>query len=391
MNVFALEKPTATGMSKGERLYSLDAARAVAMLLMVQGHTLDALVTSLELDITRWPWDLWHFLRGLTAPVFLLLSGIVHILATRRGADGRLPTQLVWRRLRWAITLIGIGYLMMFPAQRIWHLHFITPEQWSAFFRVHILQLIGVLLLFVLGIFLLTRSNHRVGLIGLMAGIVVIAAAPAAAWVDWYQVLPEPVAAYMSTARGSLFPIVPFAAYLLLGLPLGSWLQHSPAEHRAVLLRVHWPLLGLSILALSPLLTLWCQPLIPPQANPYHANPGLILLRFGLALLFLGATAWVFHRAARWAHLFALLGRYALFIFVGHLVALYGTPWFNSLARLYPKSLSLAEGIAATLLVIAVCVAGIAVVEAVRRYRISWHALRLALSVVVLYWLIGPW
>ncbi len=377
-------------MPQNARLHSLDAARAVAMLLMVQGHTLDALVSPTELDITRLPWSLWHFFRGLTAPVFLLLSGIVHVLATHRGADGRIPAQLIWRRLRWAITLIGIGYLMMFPAQRIWHLHSVSPEQWSAFFRVHILQLIGVLLVFVLILFLLTRSNHHVGVLGLISGIALLAAAPAAAWVDWYGLLPEPLAAYMSTERGSLFPLVPFAAYLLLGLPLGSWLERLPAEQRNRALRSHWPLLGLGILALSPLLTLWCQPFIPPRANPYHANPGLILMRFGLALLFLSAIAWLFQRAARWTSLFALLGRYALFIFVGHLVVLYGTPWFNSFARLYPKSLSLAEGIAATVFVIAVCIAGIAAVETARRYRISWHVVRLALSAVLLYWLVGP-
>ncbi len=376
-------------MSKAERLYVLDLARTLAMVLMIQGHTLDALVTPAELDISHFPWNIWHFLRGLTAPIFLLLSGIVHIFATPREPNGLVPRKLLWRRVRWALTLMGIGYLMMFPAQRLWHLKFVSPAQWTDFFRVHILQLIGLTLLLVTATFAFTRSNRHTALIGLFSGIAVLVSAPVAAWVDWYRILPEPLAAYMSTERGSLFPFIPFAAYLFFGLPIGSWLHQLSAKERAIAVRLHLPALGLGLLSLVPLLTAWCQPLLPVHANPYHANPGLILLRLGLALLFIGATAWLFRFVARWKDSFVLLSQHSLFLFVGHLIILYGTPWFDSFARWYPKSLSIGEGVGIALVILTLCLIGIAALEYVRRYRI-WTFLRFGTAAAILAFLLLP-
>ncbi len=378
-------------MAGSERLYALDAARFVAMLLMIQGHTLDALVSPAELDIARFPWNIWHFMRGLTAPIFLVVSGIVHVLATPRTPEGKLPGALVWRRIRSSLTLLGIGYLMMFPAQRLWHLGYVPPEQWTAFFRVHILQLIGVTLLCVLGLMALTRTERQLSIVATAAGLAIVALAPAVAWVDWYRFLPEALAAYLSTERGSLFPFVPFAAYPFLGLPIGSWLKSLPPAQRTRILRVYLPLAGLGVLALAPVLTLLCQPLLPPQANPYHANPGLILLRFGLALLFLGAIAWLYELTPRLGPLYAVFGRYALFLFVGHLVLLYGTPWFHSVARLYAKSLSLLEAVGVLLIVVALCFAGVFLVEALRRrFRPGWLVLRLGIAATVTYLFLAP-
>ncbi|MCS6966442.1 MAG: DUF1624 domain-containing protein [Candidatus Kapabacteria bacterium] len=377
-------------MPSSERLYALDAVRIVAMLLMVQGHTLDALVSPAQLDITLPPWNIWHFVRGLTAPVFLIVSGIVYVFATHRTPEGRVPEALIWRRLRWALMLIAIGYLMTFPAQRLWHIGYVPAEQWTVFFRVHILQLIGIALLIVLLLFLLTRTQHQLGMAGLLVGAMIVCSAPVSAWVDWYQALPEPLAAYMSTDRGSLFPFVPFAAYLFLGLPLGSWLRHLPAERRLKFLRLHLLWLGLMILSIAPLLTIWCQALLPPQANPYHANPGLILLRFGLALLLISAVAWVYRLMEHWGPLFALFSRYALFVFVGHLAVLYGTPWFSSIAHWYPKALSLSEGIGIAVGVSAVCLIGVLAIETARRSQWGWTILRAGAATAIAYFLFAP-
>jgi uncharacterized membrane protein len=374
--------------SWGNRLLALDAVRAVAMLLMIQGHTLDALADPRELDITAFPWNIWHFLRGLTAPTFLLISGIVHMFATQRTAEGRLPSELVWRRIRWALTLLGIGYLMMFPARRLWDVGFVAPEQWSAFFRVHILQLIGVTLLGVLGLFAVTRNNRQVAWGGLLLGIALCAVAPAAAAVDWFALLPEAVAAYLSTARGSFFPIVPFSAYLLLGLPLGYVLANAPAERRERLMQRLFLWLGLGTVALAVPLAEWFAPLVPAGANPYHANPGLILLRFGLALLLAWGISWLYILTPRLQPYYVLAGRYALHVFVGHLVLLYGTPWFSSIARWYPKALPLWQSGLIALGVIGACLAMLPALEWLRRSQWSWKLATYGSAIGLVYLLL---
>ncbi|MBP7094033.1 MAG: DUF1624 domain-containing protein, partial [Candidatus Kapabacteria bacterium] len=102
-------KSTHTVVPDG-RLYALDLARFLAMLFMMQGHVLDTLVSPAVIDITQAPWNIWHWIRGLTAPVFLMVSGAVHVFATKRDAHGRVREDVMGKRIRWAITIMGLGY-----------------------------------------------------------------------------------------------------------------------------------------------------------------------------------------------------------------------------------------------------------------------------------------
>jgi uncharacterized membrane protein len=69
----------------GGRILFIDLARAIAVLLMVQGHTIDALLhpdfrTSLQ-------YNAWLYLRGLTSCTFLFLSGAAFSLTALRHWD----------------------------------------------------------------------------------------------------------------------------------------------------------------------------------------------------------------------------------------------------------------------------------------------------------------
>lgn len=73
MTTSALPAPGTASAPGRSRILFIDLARAVAVLLMVQGHTIDALLapeyrTSLQ-------YNAWLYLRGLTSCTFLFLSG----------------------------------------------------------------------------------------------------------------------------------------------------------------------------------------------------------------------------------------------------------------------------------------------------------------------------
>lgn len=85
---------------KGSRLFALDLARLMAMLMMMQGHTLDALVNPQLMDLGTFPWNIWQFMRGLTAPIFLIVSGTVHVFAMKRDEQGAMSEETRKRRMR---------------------------------------------------------------------------------------------------------------------------------------------------------------------------------------------------------------------------------------------------------------------------------------------------
>ena len=103
------------------------------MCFMMQGHVLDALVTRDVIVTTELPWSIWHLIRGFTAPIFLMVSGAVHAFATKRDEDGRVREDVIAKRIRWAFTIIGIGYFMMFPAGRVWDFPFVSDAGWQWF------------------------------------------------------------------------------------------------------------------------------------------------------------------------------------------------------------------------------------------------------------------
>ena len=187
------------------RIHVLDFIRLVAILLMLQGHTLEAFVAPSAMDWGSLRWQVWGQMRGLTAPLFLLVSGAAMVLATRRNPDGRVPADQILRRVRTALLVLAIGYLLVFPAARVEDLRWVSPEGWQVFLQANILQLNGVTLILATGLMALTRTPRTQLLWSLGLGLLILAAAPLVTTLPWFTWLPEGVAAYFSYARRDLY------------------------------------------------------------------------------------------------------------------------------------------------------------------------------------------
>lgn len=57
MNQQLIQKHT----NYGTRLYALDMARLVAMIMMIQGHTMYTMVDHQFIDVQSFPWSWWNF------------------------------------------------------------------------------------------------------------------------------------------------------------------------------------------------------------------------------------------------------------------------------------------------------------------------------------------
>jgi hypothetical protein len=163
--------------------------------------------------------------------------------------------------------------------------------------------------------------------------------------VDWFHWLPEGLAAYLSFSHGSLFPLFPASAYMFLGVGLGALLLEVPEAHRARTFR----LTCLAASAALMLLGLAAKQLpagLFPAHDAYKAGPSYLLLRLGFALLIFGGLAWIAERRPGLAAACAPLGRKSLYVYVGHLVLIYGTPWTSGLVTGQFQTLSLGEAAA---------------------------------------------
>lgn len=332
------------------RLYALDLARFVAMLWMMQGHVLDALVSTDALNPVEFPWNVWHWVRGLTAPVFLMVSGAAHVFASKRHSTGQIREDILAKRVRWAITIVGLGYLMVFPASRIWDLPFVPSAGWQQFLAVNILQLTGLSLLVFVLVMASTNSVRSMGIRAVGALTAILALTPIMHSTAVMQTVPNWLAPYLTSDTGSLFPFFPFGAYLFAGVAVGVYLRETPPEHRDSQLKAHGIRIGALIAGSAFLLHLYLESQgVPATALDSADSVLLVVRRIGFVLMILSAAVAFYERTPQLRNWYVLFGTRSLYIYVIHLILLYGSPWWSGLGRTANKEFSLTGGIVAML------------------------------------------
>jgi len=323
----------------------LDLARAVAVLLMLQGHTLHTVLAS---DLrTGTAFHIWSFLRGLTACMFLLLSGFTFTIAThRRWAKHLASFETNGRRLRRFGFFLLLGYALHFPTARLANLYGLSQERWRSFLVVDVLQCIAVMLTLLQGLVLVTRTPTRFARAAAAGCFAIVVLTPAVWRLDWTVPLPVGLAAYLSPSTGSLFPLFPWGAYVLLGAVLGDLnIRYGNVSDTRFANRVLLPgsaaLVALSIIGARAHLS----PLGPTDF--WSTSPNQFLLRAGLVLFVLGSVSHVHQRFFRSSYVVQALAQESLTIYAVHLCLVYGSVWNAGLRQLVGPTLSVIPSLSA--------------------------------------------
>jgi uncharacterized membrane protein len=324
------------GGPHAHRVIFIDLGRFLALVFMLYGHTVSALLAP---DYQRGTWfAIWNFQRGLTSSLFLLLSGFAFSVATSRrwGAHQRL-SPAVFKRIRRFGLFFLLGYAIHFPVPRFSMLTTLTDEQWRSFFQVDVLQLIGATFLIVQVLVLIVRSRRSFTVAVFGLGVAVLAFTHPVWAIDWWQRLPAWLAAYMSPARGSLFPLFPWATYVLVGAGLGqiyvSWGAARLASYTTLVLLV--PGLVLSTIGWG----LTAVENAPWGPDAWNFMPIQLTIRIGACLILLAGIAWASQHLARLPHFFAAVAQETLPIYFVHLCIVYGSIWNRGLAVWFAASL----------------------------------------------------
>lgn len=331
------------------RVIFIDLARAIAVVLMVSGHTSSALLAT-SYQTGTW-FDAWVFQRGLTSALFLLLAGFAFSVATTRHwpAHTRFSSALVKRLRRFALFVV-LGYALHIPVPRFAELATATDQQWRSFLAVDVLQLIGVTFLAVQALVLIVRARRVFMIVTFALAGVIIGAAPAVWRVDWTQIVPLGVASYLSPATGSQFPLFPWAAFVLIGAGTGQvYARWGAANLRAF---ANWGMLlpGAAIIVVA--YNMSGGPPAPPALDDWNWIPGQILMRTGICLVILGLVAQASHRIRQLPHLFGAVAQESLAVYFVHLCVVYGSPWNSGLYQLYGGALSPAATLLAVVAVV---------------------------------------
>lgn len=331
-----------TALQQG-RIQAIDFARMLATIFMIQGHALDVLLAPQYRQGNFY--DSWLFLRGLTAPMFLVLAGCSFTLASRPGADGMFGApSTAWRRVRRFVGLILIGYVMHMPVRWFSDLRYADGAALQLWAQVDVLQCIGVSLLGLQALALITRKARRFAIATCAIGSLAVLISP----LMWSSAavgrLPLPLAAYLNGSSGSLFPLFPWSGYVFLGAAIGYLCATRPQRVSAML-----ALAGVMLAAGGVVLQKIPFTLYGPM-DFWRTSPNVVLVRLGGVCLLVAIVG----LATRWIPSLTspskILGRESLIAYVAHVFILYGSSWNIGLRQAVGATLNPAHTLLAILL-----------------------------------------
>ncbi|ATB30197.1 hypothetical protein MEBOL_003652 [Melittangium boletus DSM 14713] len=316
------------------RDHGLDRARAVAVIAMVMGHTLDAVLTDSARQTTGMM-VYWSF-RAVTAPLFLFVAGWAFATTVRRtGAKG---APLLRRYLPRVGLLLFWGYFLRWPGWGLDALFAGKLEVWQHFLAFDALHgVAGALLMGSLVLSVVHEPRGRVAaLSGLALGVPLVT--------PWVRAAVNggglPLALEQALAgRTSAFPLFPWSAYFLVGGVTGLVLAGvKRLPHWLVLLGAGTGLLGL--------VSLW-------GGGPHwFADVTLVLWRLGLVAVVAGLAM---RLPARLDGGLGPVGRASLWVYVAHLPLAYGWSTFPGLASRLGRSREALPALGLALCVLAIC------------------------------------
>ncbi len=327
------------------RIQSIDFLRGFAVIVMVIGHSLDS-VLSQELRASEL-FGYYNTVRGFTAPLFLFVAGFAFIIATRkRWEEYRTLSRPLRKRVLKMGALILIGYAMHFPFFSFTKIVQASgPQELSQLLQVDILQCLAVSILLLHALIWFSPSEASfIRTLSVVTGAIVLLAP----WIwsfDFAAFLSPVIAPYFNQQQVSMFPMVPYTAFLYAGVVGGHY--YSLARLRQEEQKFFRLLLTLAVGMIATALVCDRLPFsVYPTHDFWKTSPNFFLIRLGVVSII--TTGFFLFRGLRGipARQLVVLGQASLLVYVVHLILVYGSAVNAGLAQVIGKTLQFSEALA---------------------------------------------
>lgn len=197
---------------KSKRLYFIDIIRAFAILMMLQGHFIDTLLDPNYRDLTLKPYAIWYYFRGITAPTFFTISGLIFTYLLLKAKVKGQEILRIRKGITRGLFLIFVGYLIRIPI-----FQWLSGSFKSYFLVVDVLQCIGLSLILIIGLYLISFKQIRIfSWCCLLSCIFIFVTEPLYRTLSLPE-LPLVLSNYISKSNGSIFTIIPWFGYFAIG------------------------------------------------------------------------------------------------------------------------------------------------------------------------------
>lgn len=329
---------------KSKRLHFIDAMRAFAILMMLQGHFIQLSFKNFkELSLIKKTtgtsgsvfFDGWYFMKGITAPLFFFVTGLVFVFLLLQTHQSGKKNPRIRKGIIRSCELIFWGYLLQLNMRYFFSTFYSKTPIIYAF---HVLQCIGVSLLLIIGLYLLFKAVKKIplGLYYLGGGIVIFAIYKKLNLLEAFPENGPQLLQNMFRGPHAIFPIVPWSGFVLFGGLFGVIVHYFKERIKSI---------PFSIVLLS------CVFILKHLTNSYGAvwlynRLAEVLL---ITFIFIQLEGWFTHK---WK-LFLEVGQKTLFVYLWHTIVLYGGIVGLGLHNLIKEKLTAYQAIAGAVLFVA--------------------------------------
>ncbi|MEX2484475.1 MAG: heparan-alpha-glucosaminide N-acetyltransferase domain-containing protein [Brumimicrobium sp.] len=270
------------------RLVFIDIARSIAILMMLEGHFIVMALSEDYRGNEFFFYDLWRFTRGLTAPLFFTVSGLVFTYLLVRKEAPFFKNIRVKKGVSRSIQLILWGYALQL------NLFYLIKGEFSGYFYIfHVLQCIGASLFVVIllyGLYKLLKVVPFYIILGL-GGLLGIILKPTIYEIDFSGVHPiiENIFVISSEERThkSIFALIPWVGFTLLGGMIGAFVSKRPQHVYTNWFPIFLTIIAIVLNTLSDAILALIQPFFELLGLKPFVGLGYLLARFGQVLLVL--------------------------------------------------------------------------------------------------------
>ncbi len=333
-----------------KRLYFIDAMRAWAILMMLQGHFIDGLLDPVFRDDSNIFYAVWKYFRGITAPVFFTVSGFIFTFLLIKNPIKGYNNPRVKKGIIRGLQLIGFGYLL-----RLNLLGLLFGEIYEAFYLIDVLHCIGLSLLGIITIYLLSCKQKSyvfpIILGGIATGLFILEPLYADAS---FGFLPKALANYFTKNNGSVFTIIPWFGYTAFGGLIAVLFNAYREKNKFYSITIPASLvLGLALIFFSSDVFMWLSNVTGIYLFEAIQNNNYLFIRFGDVLVLFAIFMTL--RKLLTNKTIITLGQSTLSIYIIHFIILYGSFTGVGLYRFLSHSLPPFIAILGAILFILAC------------------------------------
>lgn len=333
-----------------KRLYFIDVVRAFAILMMLQGHFIDTLLAISHRDLNNHVFNIWSYFRGITAPTFFTISGLIFTYLLLKAKEKGLQKQRMIKGITRGFFLIATGYALRIPI-----FDWFFGKFNSYFLTIDVLQIIGLSLILIITIYFICNKNLTLfSITALILGIFIFITEPIYRSLNLTSI-PLVFNNYITKSNGSIFTIVPWFGYVCFGVFLATlFYKNSYKNHFKKIIITSFLFFALILIFYSSQILVFFSKLFNSQLLMDTASYNYLFTRLGNVLLifaiFYGLEAYLK------SPLILKIGQKTLSIYVIHFILIYGSFTGLGLKRIIGKNLTPTEAIiGAILFLISVC------------------------------------